>query len=234
MKTASLNLRYSLTERVQAFERGLKRHGFETRPGLQPADLLITWNRIGSVDHIANSYATVLVTENAAWGNGFLGRSWVSLARDRHNTAGMFPVGDDARWDRLGVELSPWRREGETVILPQRGIGSPPTAMPRGWPQDAYRRHGGRIRPHPGTKPCKPLKSDLDNAGRVVTWGSGAAIQALMMGIPVISEMPSWIGGQDNTNEGRLAMFRGLAWAQWTLDEIQDGSAFARLIDGGV
>ena len=78
---------------------------------------------------------------------------------------------------------------------------------------------------------AKPLQDDLARAGRVVTWGSGAAIQALMMGIPVISEMRGWVGQQDNTDDGRLAMFRRLAWAQATLDEIADGSALERLLD---
>jgi hypothetical protein len=63
----------------------------------------------------------------------------------------MFPVGGPERWDDLGVELLPFRSEGETVILPQRGIGAAPTAMSREWPQDALRRHGGRVRYHPGT-----------------------------------------------------------------------------------
>ena len=231
MRTVSLNLRYSLTERVQAFERGLRRHGFTVIPGLQPADALVTWNRIGAADRLAKDYGLVLVAENAAWGNGFLERKWVSLAKDRHNTAGMFLAGGAERWDALGVELAPWRTEGETVILPQRGIGSPPTAMPANWAKSAYQRHGGRIRPHPGgTKRewCRQLAlaDDLVRCGRVVTWGSGAAIQALMMGIPVISEMPDWIGEQNNTDTGRLSMFRNLAWAQWELHEIDSGEAF--------
>jgi hypothetical protein len=64
----------------------------------------------------------------------------------------------------------------------------------------------------------------------VVTWGSGAAIKALQWGIPVVSEMPDWIGEQDNTDAGRLEMFRRLAWAQWTMEEIAHGEPFARLL----
>lgn len=59
---------------------------------------------------------------------------------------------------------------------------------------------------------------------------SGAALQALLWGIPVASEMPDWIGAQDNTDAGRLAMFRRLAWAQWTLEEISDGLPFRSLL----
>ena len=71
---------------------------------------------------------------------------------------------------------------------------------------------------------------DLARCGRVVTWGSGAAIKALLWGIPVVSEMPDWIGEQNNTDEGRLAMLRRLAWAQWTMDEISEGVPFRCLL----
>ncbi|MDX4957924.1 hypothetical protein [Delftia acidovorans] len=234
MKTAWLNLRYSIPERIEAFRLGLERHGFTVRHGISPApgtrDLLVTWNRVGQVDQIAGRYGQVLAAENAAWGNGLAGRRWISLARDRHNTAGMFPVGGSERWDGLSVELQPWRTEGEAVLLPQRGIGSAPTAMPRGWLTSAQACFSGRVRPHPGRCGAKPLREDLAHCGRVVTWGSGAAVQALMWGIPVISEMPDWIGAQDNTDAGRLEMFRRMAWAQWTLQEVAAGVPFERLL----
>ena len=54
-----------------------------------------------------------------------------------------------------------------------------------------------------------------------------------MWGIRVESHMPNWIGEQDNTDEGRVAMFRRLAWAQWTLEEIESGEPFQRLIRCG-
>jgi hypothetical protein len=43
--------------------------------------------------------------------------------------------------------------------------------------------------------------------------------------------MPGWIAEQDNTDAGRLAMLRTLAWAQWRLSEIESGEAFERLIN---
>lgn len=232
MKTAWLNLRYSSGDRAEAVTAAVCALGFKPRAGLcqDPGeqDVMVTWNRIGEADRIANRFRRVIVLENAAWGNGFQGGKWITVAKDRHNTASMFPVGGPERWDALGVELKEWRTDGETVILPQRGIGSPPTAMPREWTDSAYTRHKGRVRRHPGTKPAKPLQEDLAKCGRVVTWGSGAAIQALMIGIPVVSDMPDWIGEQDNTDEGRLAMFRRLAWAQWRYHELPE--AFSRLL----
>jgi hypothetical protein len=49
----------------------------------------------------------------------------------------------------------------------------------------------------------------------------------------VISEMPNWIGYQDNTEQGRLDMFRHLACAQWELHEIESGLAFEHLLGSG-
>jgi hypothetical protein len=219
---ARLNLRYTVPERRVAFEHGLKRIG--------DPEVFVTWNRIGMADQVARQYEArglpVIVAENAAWGNEFAGRQWYSLALGMHNTAGRFPVGDSDRFDGLGVELEAWRVDGERIVLPQRGIGPVGVAMPHGW--TAQQR--GRVRAHPGTKACIPLEQDLAFAGQVVTWGSGAAIKALMWGIPVESHMPNWIGEQNNTDAGRLAMFRRLAWAQWDLAEIASGVPFERLL----
>lgn len=238
MKRAFLNLRLSKPDRVRLFEAGLKRHGYQpviahtTTP--RDGDLLLTWNRIHAGKVAADAFeragCLVLCVENASWGNSFAGDHWLTMAVSRHNTQGAFPVGGNSRWDSLGVELAPWRTEGETVILAQRSIGSPPVCSPRQWAETAWRKYGGRIRPHPGIGAAKPLEDDLAHCGRVVTWGSGAAIKALLWGIPVVSEMPSWIGEQDNTDAGRLAMLRRLAWAQHTHAEIESGEAFARLI----
>lgn len=230
---AYLNLRYTVPERRKAYTKGLERLGYTVIHGMAPAepgDILVTWNRISAGDKMAAHFQSkgckVLVTENATWGNSFAGQRWYTLARDYHNTAGCFPIGDSGRWDRLNIKLNRFRTEGETVILPQRGIGSKPTSMPTNWTAAALREHGGRIRRHPGTKDCLPIEEDLRNCGKVVTWGSGAAVKALMLGIPVVSYMPDWIAEQDNTEEGRLDMLRKLAWAQWRLEEIASGEAF--------
>lgn len=235
---AWLNLRYTVPERRAAFKLGLEVCGYDVVYGLpndiKKGDIFVTWNRIGAANVVAKRFEsaknTVIVAENATWGNGFLGRHWYTLGLNYHNTSGRYPVGSNARWDDLGVSLAPFRPLGEVVILPQRGIGSSPTVMPRDWPKLAAKRHGGRVRKHPGKLPGISLEDDLKKCGLAITWGSGAAIKALMMGIRVKSEMPNWIGEQDNTDAGRLAMFRRLAYAQWTIDEIKTGEPFSRLI----
>lgn len=235
MSCAWLNLRYSPPDRIEAFKAGIERHGYRAEVGL-PAkvvdgDALITWNRINIGDHWARKFSAagnrVLVTENASWGNEFCGGGWLTIARNFHNMAGQFPIGGPDRWDSLGVELEPWRTGGETVVLPQRGFGPPEVAMPRKWPEG----QAGRIRRHPGKSAGTPLRDDLAKAGKVVTWGSAAAVQALIWGIPVESHMPGWIAEQDNTDSGRLAMCRRLAWAQWRIDEIRQGTPFECLLE---
>lgn len=203
--------------------------GCTKRPG--DRDILCSWNRIREAGPAADAFEAaglpVLITENASWGNEFGGGHWLTMARSYHNVSGMFPIGDSDRWDGLGIKLAPWRTKGETVILPQRGIGPRATVMPYGWANGKV----GRLRAHPGRFPGIPLEQDLAGAGKVMTWGSGAAIKALILGIPVESDMPNWIGEQDNTDAGRLAMFRSLAWAQWRLEEIRSGEAFGRLLE---
>jgi hypothetical protein len=232
---AYLNLRYTVQERAAAFSKGLEAAGFEVVRGIthnpSPDDIFVTWSRIGAADEAADAFIAkgnkVLVAENASWGNSFAGKHWYTIARTYHNQAGRFPIGGPERWDSLGIVLQPWRTSGETVILPQRGIGPVPVAMPRGWGANFE----GRVRKHPGRLAEHiSLEEDLANCGKVITWGSGAAIKAIMWGIPVESHMPSWIGEQDNTDEGRLAMFRRLAHAQWTLQEISEGLPFHRLL----
>lgn len=235
---AWLNLRYTVERRRLAFTAGLKNIGYKIHYGLHnkpgPNDILVTWNRIGAADSVAKIFEAqglpVIVTENASWGNEFAGDNWYHLALNYHNVAGQYPVGHSSRWDCLGVQLQAWRTEGETVLLPSRGIGPARHAMPRNWASEFK----CRVRKHPGQRVAVPLEQDLATAGKVITWGSGAAIKALMMGIHVESHMPDWIGEQDNTDDGRLAMLRRLAWAQWRLSEIESGEPFKRLIDENI
>ena len=153
---------------------------------------------------------TVLVAENATWGNDAQGGPWLSLWLGLHNRRDSIRDGGSERWDALAMPLTAWRPGGgETIGLPQRGIGPIGVAMPQGWVTPGC----DRIRAHPGVRDCVRLEVDLVHASRVVTWGSGAAVKALMMGIKVESYMPGWAGEQDNTDAGRLAMLRRLAWA---------------------
>jgi len=242
-------VREALHYRRDAFLSGLRAAGFKVVPTLKtpgPGDALVIWNRYGWYAAEANRFeaagARVVVAENGYLGKAWCGGNWYALSIGHHAGAGKWRIGGPERWDALGVELAPWRSGDEIVVLGQRGIGEPGIAAPDRWAERARRRFGGRIRPHPADKSVAavPLAGDLANAKAVVTWHSGAALQALLLGVPVFYEFDRWIGAPAarhvskfgeplRDDAARLSMFRRLAWAQWQLEEIRSGEAFQGL-----
>ncbi len=241
--------------RRQAFISGLQRAGYriELSPPRQfkDCDLLLIWNRYGHWHNIANQAeragASVLVAEN-----GYLNmrgtKKTIALALDHHNGAGRIARADGSRAHMLDIELQPWREgANDILLLPQRGIGPPGVAMPRNWTQETLRKlpklikRFVRVRPHPGNNAnVKPLESDLQGIGMVVIWGSGAGLKAVCAGIPVIHELEQWVG-RDAARYGlkkihepyrgcRNAMLERVAWSQWTIEEIETGEPFKRLL----
>lgn len=240
MKLAWVNLRHTKDERARLFEAGLRQVGYKIAKGVpcphERCDAFISWNRIGIADKAAARLAAcnvpVLITENASWGNTFAGANWFHMARSWHNMINCFDDGGPERFDRLGVDLLPYRPDnGQAIILLQRGIGTAPVRSPLSFLRQALDDYpGARIRHHPGNKKYPvPLLDDLQGMDKAVTWGSGAAILAARAGLAVASYMPNWIGTHEATEESRLAMFRRLAWAQWRHEEIENGMAFAWL-----
>lgn len=210
-------------------------------------DVLVIWNRYGHFHEEAKRFeragANVIIVENGWLGRSWLGEYWYAMARNHHAGAGTWNEGGPERWDSLNVDLAPWQAGSAAVILGQRGIGEPGIASPRGWAESVQRRIGGRIRAHPGNRaPIVPLVDDLKHAECVVTWASGAALTALLLGVPVWYEMPKWIGApasrhisewpgyNKRDDDARLDCFRRLAWAQWRLPEIESGAAFDYLL----
>lgn len=245
-------LRQAPHYRRDAFDAGLRAAGFEvvTRlPDPGPGDLVLTWNAYGGFgdtgQHFQQRGAKWLVAENAPLGNDWRGDRWYSVAIGAVAlTGGEFRAGGPERWDAWGVDLAPWRSGGETVILAQRGIGATGVRSPDRWAEAVRARIGGRIREHPGTGPAVPLADDLSAAGEVITWSSAAAVQALLLGVPVWHAHPQFVCASAafplamhgsstpmRTDARRLDAFRRLAWAMWTLDEITSGAPIARLAD---
>ena len=238
--------------RRDSFARGFYLHGFQVEFGFprnaEPGDILLIWNRQGESDAAAQKFERagnkVLVAENGYLGKELNGEPLYAIAHNHHNGAGTWPIGDASRWEKLHIDLKPWRYTGnEVVLLPQRSIGEHGIAMPQGWVDAATREQSiklpKRVRPHPGMRDCVDLEVDLANAAAVYTWGSGAAIKALMMGIPAVYDLDTWIGAQSASRIGeplkrdhqaRRQMFEKLAWAQWSLSEVEDGTAFRYLL----
>lgn len=232
------------------FLSGLRAAGYDVqqrvaRPG--PGDVLVIWNRPARHEMEARRFeqagAAVLVCENGYLGKQWRGEKWFAIAEGHHAGAGRFPAGSRDRWDRWRVDAAPWRAGGsEVVVLAQRGIGEPGVASPPGWADRVARELGGRVRPHPGADaPPIALADDLAEAMCVVTWHSGAALQALLLGVPVFHGFSDWIGagagrpiahwklGPKRDDGARLAMFRRMAWAMWTAGEVRAGVPFVTL-----
>jgi hypothetical protein len=235
----------------ECFKAGLARLGYQVidRPAgpAQKGDVLMLWNRHQHEDAIARAYeasgAIVLVAENGYIGTDENGGKLFALAQSYHNGAGKWNVGSPSRWASV---LHPWRASGEFIlVLPQRGIGPSGIAMPRNWQHSVMQKlplltkRPIKVRPHPGqNKHAYDVYPAFKGAHAVVTWGSGAAIKALHAGVPVFYEFNRWIGasaaltldGADIEKpflDDRLPMFQRLAWAQWSLKEIETGDAFA-------
>jgi hypothetical protein len=245
-------LRDSQHYRPDAFSTGLRKQGFEVvsdLPDPGPDDLLLVWNRMGARDLHARRFeaagARVLVAENGYLGKDWRSQKWFALALGHHCGAGVWPDGGPERWDALRIVLEPWvEGRSQTLVLEQRGIGEPGIASPDNWAESVARRVRGRLRRHPGGEPPPiSLRDDLADVRQVVTWSSGGALLALMMGVPVFYAFPGWIGASAalplsefdhalprRDDAARLAMFRSLAWAQWTLAEIESGLAFDHLL----
>lgn len=263
--TAFLAMRPEPRERHQAFARGLAAVAGELRLGapgrerLGPGSLLLTWGRTRAGTHAADQVERagghVVVAENGYLGRDEAGRQLYALALGQHGGAGRWPDGDSSRWERLGIVLAPWRAAGEHVlVLGQRGIGHKAVAMPADWDRALHARLARevrrpvRFRPHPAALASKteyrPLEEDLRGCHAVVTWSSGAALKALVAGIPVFHGMPRWIGAaaarpvaativadlEAPALGDRLPMLQRLAWAQWTIDEIAAGEPFRHLL----
>lgn len=235
--------------RHEAFLSGLKAAGYQATPGApancpQPGDVLVIWNRYGLAEQVADRFeargGTVLVAENGYLGMNRDDRRIYALACYAHNGRGQwFPAGPE-RFSKLNITLQPMRparaAPGEYVLIaPNRSFGMTGGVMPNEWPDrlaNALRNRGERVkvRHHPGNNASPvPLEKDLDGASRVEIWSSSVGVSALVAGIPVVCHAPWWIC-KDWEQRGREAVLSDLAWAQWTVEEIADGTAFRHLL----
>ena len=261
MPSALCVIRNEPSYRKEFFVEGLKRCGFTISHDInhkpKPDDVLIVWNRSGSHNHHARRFeavgARVIVAENGFVGKDPQGHKLYAMCLGHHNGAGTWRVGEEDRWGNLGIELKPWRDRGEhLLVLAVRGIGEPGIAAPHGWEHDAARRlqkltkRPVRIRDHPGRKlklndaNPPPLDPDLANCWACVTWGSGAAIKAIIAGVPVFHEMPNWVGAgaakfglteiETPFLGDRLPMLRRMCWAMWSSEEIATGGPIKWLL----
>jgi len=244
--------------RHEAFLAGLSAAGFDVLAGVPDAphcgDVLVIWNRYGEHEVIADRFEAagghVLVAENGYLGAGGTSPKadvaggpqpghYYALARHAHNGRGQWPDGGPERFQALGVTLKPWRDmdAGKYVLVaPNRSFGMRGGIMPNDWAERAaadLRRIGFavRIRRHPGNmRPDRSLEEDLAEASWVRVWSSSVGVRALIEGLRVAVDAPWWIC-KNWQDVGRERALQRMAWAQWTVDEIANGTAIRALID---
>jgi hypothetical protein len=245
--------------RRDCFVRGLANLGYKIAPMHligkgQPGDVLVIWNRYGVLHETAARFeregGRVLVAENGYIGLNRKDRRVYALAISGHNGQGRWHYGGPQRWARMGIQMRPWRTTGNHIlVMPNRNFGCPGYIMPSNWSEsvvDRLKRVTRRpvvVRPHPGNDlPKRALALDLANAWCAIIWSSSAGCEALLAGIPVIAECPKWICKAATPEGGikladnpplidRTPAFERLAWAQWTVEEIELGLPFQYLRD---
>jgi hypothetical protein len=254
--------------RSDAVISGLRQAGYHVTEQLfddpTEEDCLVIWNRYSVGEEFAKKFehvgAMVIVIENGYLGHHYdkLSKAYdpddnqlYAMALNYHNGAGRWWAHYPDRWKQQGIELQPWRCDGEHVlVLPQRGIGPKGVAMPRFWDTTIVARLQNmtkrpiKVRGHPGNEPATvPLAKDFENCWAAVTWGSGAALKALCAGIPVFHDFKKWIGSpsacllegketlenKHRHSASRERMLERLAWAQWSVPEIESGVPFIKL-----
>lgn len=259
MPTAAILIRGSISYRRDAFEAGLRRLGYDVQftphrnPG--PGDVLVSWNRMRDQEPLIRRYiaegAIVIIAENGLIGIDDDGQKFYCLCLEHHNGAGRWDTddGDHRVWNLLKrAPLKPWRETGgHVLVMPQRGIGEPGVAQPRGWTDSVVQRlrqctdRPIRVRTHPGARASYTTPAaDLAGAWAAVVWASSAGIKALFAGIPVFHESRHFFGSaaarfgiedvEDCFTGDRMPMLHDVACAQWSASEIATGEPFARLV----
>ncbi|HUS98485.1 MAG TPA: hypothetical protein VMX97_17300 [Hyphomicrobiaceae bacterium] len=235
---------------------GIAKADVEITTEPSPGDPVITWGWKQARPWRERGHA-VLVME---FGN--LGRrhDWCNLGWNGLAGRGVYPAAKDggARWRRhFGDAMKPWRADGTYTLLIGQCRGDAATAGVDllAWYAEAVTAATGegrpvRFRPHPvevgwGRAPEidgaptieGSLAETLDQAALAVTWNSGAAVEAVLAGVPTIAcdeGSPAWPVASHGLEAARIWPERetwaaAMAWRQWSLEEIASGEAWGYL-----
>ena len=159
------------------------------------------------------------------------------------------------RWEKLGVELKPYR-DGENIVLCAQVPwdasveGTDHLAWIKSTVRDlkelskrpiVFRHHP--LAPLPLPEGCKPAKKtlleDLENAHCVVTFNSNSGVEALINGVPVVVKDAGsmlWNLAPISFHVVRTFLPKreqwayNLAYCQWTPQEMKNGEAWRHLL----
>lgn len=237
-----------------AFADGLRRHGWRVTldPTPRPADMLVLWG-------VGNSFAinqqraaggTVAILER-----GYLGdrHQWTSVSfGGRLNGHAKFggDLADPSRFETHFAHLmKSWRAPaGYALILGQVATDNACKHINMQRFYDEAREtfaamgYTTKFRPHPlasrvpGVVVNRPIAEDLAGAGIAVTMNSNSGVDAVLAGVPTIAldrgSMAWDVTGHDLVpppTPDRAAWAAALAWKQWRMSEIADGTCWAHI-----
>lgn len=154
------------------------------------------------------------------------------VAKNRMQVRAVDHTSNGRRFAALGIEVRPWQRnpDGHVVLVEQSPAFMRDVAEDPQWFAKALLLPGAvRVRPWSANKPhlAATLADDLRGAGLLHTHSSAAAVEALIAGVPVLVSPMSAV--YDWTSDNRLQLLNVLADHEFTLDELQDGTAWRRL-----
>jgi hypothetical protein len=161
------------------------------------------------------------------------------------------------RWNQLGIQLRPWRSDGRHILLlgqTQHGYGTQHLSLPiNKWFERIVRQLRGAtdrpivFRPHPDEKAVpsvevsgfvvrergRKLKDELEGAWCCVAKTTNAVVEAIVRGIPVVTDDPLCLGypvashdfaGIENPATPERAQWAyDLAYTQWSIEDLRQG-----------
>lgn len=150
----------------------------------------------------------------------------------------------DKRWRQFGIEVAPWRRGGAGIV-----IAAPSDAyadfhgLRADWTEQTralIARHSGRPVTVRRKGAGRSLAQDLIGAHCLVTHGSVAAVEAVILGVPVFVDPISAAAPmgrtdltmiEDPARPERRAWLASLAWSQFTVPEALDGTMWRETVE---
>ncbi|WP_128647315.1 hypothetical protein [Pseudovibrio denitrificans] len=229
----------------------ITRRGRGNKPTKADVAVMWSWKQRKIIADMTETGRKIIVIER-----GFIQprNEWYSLAVDGFNNRGRFIKAPDhgKRWQlHFSHHLKPWRKRSGNIALLIGQVPSDASLMGTDfitWAQeqtDRLIKMGLEViyRPHPeSSTPCpvgaklseNSLQHDFDHADRVVTFCSTTAVEAVLAGIPtVVCDIGSvaWPMCSHQVEDplirpDRTQWCHDLAWRQWRLAELEDGTAW--------
>lgn len=224
-----------------------------SRLGATKSDVAICWG-IRHLHEISQHYETVVVMEQGYFSNRLQNLSvGIGGLNGRANFGNQDSPSD--RWEKHGVSMQDWKEDGDYYLIMGQVDGdmSIDGVNIHTW----YRTIADEIeqktdvpvyfRPHPLSRNSSgliqmldgELESALSDAKGVITYNSNSAVDAALAGIPVLAHdqgSMAWDIAAHSIDElinfeypDREQWAYNLAYAQWTQNELIDGTAWSHI-----